>query len=409
MVGKSTKSVAIAAAMTLAVLGLPAAAAASSAAVSVGGVLTYAASAGETNNVTIAPSGLVHRVTDPGATITPGSDCFTVDAHTVDCGASILITSAVFNLDDMDDAATLNDSLPSTMNGETGNDTLAGGTGADVFNGGSETDTVTYVTRSGALNISIDGAANDGASEGDNVKTDVETVVGGAGNDTITGSAAGDTIDGRGGADILDASTGADVIHGGAGPDTIGSRDGTVDQIDCGPETDSVTGDAADAIAVDCEQVLVPSSGGGSGGGGGAGGGNGGGGGGGGANPAAKRTTMRIAIGKAALDIKGAFAIRLTCLGPIRCRGLAFAYTVKPVAEPARRAKRRLKLTSRRISVASGKRLTMKMQVSKRALKLFGVLDMKLVRVRVTASYLTSSGQRGYARRAFTLRTQIKR
>ncbi len=54
---------------------------------------------------------------------------------------------------------------------------------------------VGYGNRSQSLKINIDDAANDGATdvaftEGDNVHTDVEQVIGGAGNDDIQGSAA---------------------------------------------------------------------------------------------------------------------------------------------------------------------------------------------------------------------------
>src|SRR6185295_14762220 len=80
------------------------------------------------------------------------------------------------------------------------------------------------------LTVSIDGVANDGdTGEGDNVKTDVETVVGGDGADTLTGSSGNnklvggignDSLNGAAGDDILDGGVGADVMVGGAGNDT---------------------------------------------------------------------------------------------------------------------------------------------------------------------------------------------
>lgn len=123
-----------------------------------------------------------------------------------------------------------------TLNGGDGDDTLLAGSSdadADVFNGGAGTDTVSYASRTTALTITIDGTANDGAAETDNVKTDVENVIGGAGNDTITGSALAnvltggdgdDTLNGGAGDDTFDeeaVDSGSDVFNGGAGTDTV--------------------------------------------------------------------------------------------------------------------------------------------------------------------------------------------
>ena len=75
---------------------------------------------------------------------------------------------------------------------------------------------------------SIDGVANDGeAGEGDNIATDVESIVGGsagdtltggAGNETLIGGAGNDTLSGLAGDDVLDGGAGADHLDGGAGP-----------------------------------------------------------------------------------------------------------------------------------------------------------------------------------------------
>ena len=109
-------------------------------------------------------------------------------------------------------------------NGGAGDDVLDGGTGADVFNGGTGIDRADYSTRGEALAIDIDGLADD-AGEGDNVKTDVENLTGGSGNDTLTGSGVANAIDGGPGDDTLRGGLGADTYAGGSGTDTVDYSD----------------------------------------------------------------------------------------------------------------------------------------------------------------------------------------
>ena len=143
-----------------------------------------------------------------------------------------------------------------TMNGGPRGDTYVGGDGDDFFNnedgsdggddflGGYGHDTVSY-SRRHSVTVSIDGVANDGWSygEGDNVKTDVESVLGGWHDDVLSGSAAADvlngmdgndTINGLGGDDSLTGGEDNDTLSGGAGDDTmIGNyRDLTPDGAD---------------------------------------------------------------------------------------------------------------------------------------------------------------------------------
>ena len=48
------------------------------------------------------------------------------------------------------------------LTGGAGDDTLRGTTGRNVFIGGAGVDTVTYADRTAAVNVSLDGIANDG-------------------------------------------------------------------------------------------------------------------------------------------------------------------------------------------------------------------------------------------------------
>jgi len=128
------------------------------------------------------------------------------------------------------------------LDGEAGNDTFqmtALPDCGDTLNGGIGTDTADYQLRTAALNISLDGAALDGESgEKDNVKGDIEIVIGGTAGDILVGSSANeefhgnqgnDTISGGGGDDLLIGDSGNDILNGEAGNDTF--DDGDVDAL----------------------------------------------------------------------------------------------------------------------------------------------------------------------------------
>jgi Ca2+-binding RTX toxin-like protein len=126
-------------------------------------------------------------------------------------------------------------------------DVLTGGVGDDTFSmgessdcgdevvGGAGTDAVDYQYRTAALTIDVDNSADDGdlaATERDNIKADVEAVIGGTGDDTITGGSGNETLHGGDGDDILSGGNGNDVLigndgddelNGGAGDDTYGT------------------------------------------------------------------------------------------------------------------------------------------------------------------------------------------
>lgn len=101
-----------------------------------------------------------------------------------------------------------------------GDDLLDGGLGADVLGGGAGVDVATYATRSTRLRIRLDDLANDGAKgEADDVRTDVENVVGGGKRDKIVGSATANVLTGGRGADVIKGKAGKDRALGGAGAD----------------------------------------------------------------------------------------------------------------------------------------------------------------------------------------------
>lgn len=146
-----------------------------------------------------------------------------------------------------------------TLDGGGARDTLRPGLGDDAVAGGEGFDVVTYAERGAAepVSVSLDDQPGDGAAgENDNVASDVEDVVGGAGNDVISGSAADNVLDGGDGNDRIDGGGGVDTFRGGDGNDVLLARDGNREQVDCGGGADAASGDEVDVLA-GCESVDV--------------------------------------------------------------------------------------------------------------------------------------------------------
>jgi uncharacterized repeat protein (TIGR01451 family) len=165
-----------------------------------------------------------------------------------------------------------------------GNDWINGGTEGDDMHGGLGTDTVTYQDPCGdsgsevqcdPVTVTLDDATNDGRGGNDNVRSDVENVIGGTGDDTITGTAGvnyldgydgNDTINGLGGNDTLDGTgrdpsnytdndtlnggTGNDVLTGGKGTDALNGESGD-DAMDGGPGADVFNGGSHNLLGGD--------------------------------------------------------------------------------------------------------------------------------------------------------------
>ncbi|MBJ7469751.1 MAG: hypothetical protein JHD16_00535 [Solirubrobacteraceae bacterium] len=158
--------------------------------------------------------------------------------------------------------------------GGSGDDLLVGNEAANRLDGGAGNDTVSYEGRQAAVNVTLDGAANDGQiGEDDNVIA--ENVIGGdgddllvgdgnpnrldggPGNDTVDGAASNDTLNGGDGADTLIGGPGADLLDGGPGNDALRARDGAADTLRCGAGTDDAHIDTVDAHEA-CETVTAP-------------------------------------------------------------------------------------------------------------------------------------------------------
>jgi Ca2+-binding RTX toxin-like protein len=142
------------------------------------------------------------------------------------------------------------------LSGSSGNDTLIGGSGADVIDGREGSDTVSYASTA-AVNVTLDGLANDGApDERDNV-LNVETVLGSAAADVLRGGAAAATLAGGAGNDDIAGGTGADSLRGETGDDVIDARDGVADSVSCGSGSDGVIADLLDVIVSSPRSLLI--------------------------------------------------------------------------------------------------------------------------------------------------------
>lgn len=135
--------------------------------------------------------------------------------------------------------------------GSFGRDLIDGGSEGDDMLGGPDRDTVDYRTRTNPLVIGTGTLPDDGeAGEGDNVRTDIEVILGGSGDDNIShggprpinlyGFAGNDTLTGGVAGDFLVGGEGADVMFGQGGDDVFDAQDGVRDTCNGGDGTDSM-------------------------------------------------------------------------------------------------------------------------------------------------------------------------
>jgi Ca2+-binding RTX toxin-like protein len=84
-----------------------------------------------------------------------------------------------------------------------------------------------------------------------------DTIMGKGDNDDCYGGSGADTISCGSGKDHIDGGFGEDDLSGGNGNDTILAADGQVDQVDCGPGTDTAYVDDIDDPVENFENVFV--------------------------------------------------------------------------------------------------------------------------------------------------------
>lgn len=146
---------------------------------------------------------------------------------------------------------------------EPGADTYSGGTrprppqlsaGDEFFQAPRAASDAMFYSGAAAVSVTLDDVANDGAAgEGDNVKSDIESISGGDGNDvldassaatepkTLSGGRGDDTLTGGAKDDVLSGDNGFDTLNGGAGDDRFADEDESIDPLD--PVTDQAGND----------------------------------------------------------------------------------------------------------------------------------------------------------------------
>ncbi len=146
------------------------------------------------------------------------------------------------------------------LQGGNGDDRLDGGAGADVLSGGPGNDTVDYSQRVAPVFVTVGAGSDDGAAgEHDTVESDVEQVLGGAGDDVLTAGTTAVQLHGGPGNDTLHGGPGSDLLDGGVGDDRLFARSASPDRdtVRCGDGTDAFDADRSDQVASDCESGRV--------------------------------------------------------------------------------------------------------------------------------------------------------
>jgi Ca2+-binding RTX toxin-like protein len=235
------------------------------------GSISYVAAPGEANTITASRYEGSYLVQDNGAkSMSAGPGCTATTAQEIRCSVPEVKHAAIDSGDGNDFVTAVanadttrisggpgNDELNGNkgfgsqsgddtllggdgldiMRGNHGNDTLDGGSNSDSLFGDQGNDTADYSGRSAPVIVDLAVSAHNGEQGEEDWLSGIENVLGGAGADRLNGSAA------------------ANLMVGGAGNDEIRARDGAYDRIECGSGSDSVSADAVDSVASDCEHV----------------------------------------------------------------------------------------------------------------------------------------------------------
>lgn len=110
------------------------------------------------------------------------------------------------------------------MFGSSGREVFQGGPGRDILDGGGGRDFAEYSDKTDSVVVDLSGPGDIRVMVGgreEDILRNIESVIGGSGNDTLTGSVGANALSGGAGDDILVARGGLDVLLGGEGADTF--------------------------------------------------------------------------------------------------------------------------------------------------------------------------------------------
>jgi Ca2+-binding RTX toxin-like protein len=198
-----------------------------------GPTISYSASTGQTNDITVTRASKRFKITDRGVSSIPvatGCRFSKLGSTKSETCRVARVDRFDFKLGNKGDTLDLRVVTPATIAGEKGDDTLTGGRGDDTIDGGLGDDRL------------VGGSGDD-------------TIKGDKGNDSLGGGKGDDLLSGADGKDSLDGGAGTDSFEAGEGDDAIDARDGRADRVNCGGGNDTVQADAIDAVDSNCETV----------------------------------------------------------------------------------------------------------------------------------------------------------
>jgi hypothetical protein len=227
-----------------------------------GGELIYDGGTGNANSLRVAREGAKIAVTD-AVPVTPGAGCVSVTStkalsEQTFGGRQVMRVTA--QLGDLNDRVSVEGRFVGQILAGAGNDfMLAGqkdccGKSTFSYHGGPDFDTVSYERAVTAVTVTKDDVNNDGligefgTTSQDNVRDDVEAVIGSGFADKLTGDEKFDSLFGLGGADTINPGPGSDRVFGDSGNDILQVKDDTDDLVDGGSGTDTATVDKFDAL-----------------------------------------------------------------------------------------------------------------------------------------------------------------
>jgi hypothetical protein len=238
---RRTRRALLAAALTAAVaaFALPGAAQASSVSI-IQGELGYFQSTDQPNSVVARNVGDRVQIENSTGIRDFPSVCRRVRAEVISCPFGSFVAIVAF-LGNGNDFYTSNTHIPTEVFGLSGNDTYAGAVHSLInkvdFRGGEGSDTAQYALASRGIRVTKDEAANDGRPflDQDNIRNDVERIIGSPHRDLLTGNdlaatesflggLGDDALQGNGGPDFFIeefSANGADSIDGGPGIDHV--------------------------------------------------------------------------------------------------------------------------------------------------------------------------------------------